>query len=511
MGKTWSFVLFNWRFGRGENIYFVNYCLNINIDLTLFKVAYSRLDDVRSFFGFTGLDPEADPSGYSFLCPDGHLQPLNTENPCTWISKPWPVIAARRSYAVRVQELFRTIDTSAQWQQALLQLLESFHVNISSLDFPISIGDYLDKSPGYQSAHSFAACYPPRQIVFCTSTLIEFSKCSWLQEVSNVYGIEPNIQCIRGESKFRCLNDVAEGVADLVITNQDERFRSEIDFNLTSILFEYSSHFEDNYVTIAVVKSNSKIQSYKDLYKKRACFPSLEGAAFLSVSQTISKLKLSNTNCTSSVEKFFSSDSCYGNINSCKDRYNGDAGALQCLDAHGDVAFLDMKTFKNLTNEKSDKYRVICPFAGDSSSRIISELCYLSFTSRGILLTNKNKTQTRINEIVNTFKTMDALFGKRNFRSGNIPFTLFGLFDRQHDVLFRDTTDSFATKFEISQKRPNDRNLEYHIDELVKNYETLKCQSGAIISSRFSIINLFFVLSVNFAIVLSFYSNGIYL
>lgn len=433
---------------------------------------------MRSFFGLTSSLEGADPDSYSFLCPDGHLQPLSTEFPCTWISKPWPVIASKRSYAEKVQELLRNIDTSLDWQQALLQLLESYHVNISSLDFPITIGDYLDKSSGYQSAHSFAACYPPRQIVFCTTTLIEFAKCSWLQEVSTVYGIEPNIQCIRGESKFRCLDDVANNVADLVVVSQDERLRSELNFNLSPILYEYSARFEDNYVTVAVVKSNSKIQSYKDLYEKRACFPSQEGAAFLSVAQTISRLKLSDTNCTSSVEKFFASDSCYGKINQCSDRYDGDEGALRCLEERADVAFMDMKTFKNLTSKHSSRYRVICPFQDDRSS-YVSDLCYLSFTSRGVIMTGRNKTKTRIDEIVNTLKSMDMHFGKRTFRSGNIPFTLYGQFDRQRDVIFRDSTDSLATKFEIVKKRPYDLNLEDHIADLVRNEEKLNCQSNA--------------------------------
>lgn len=157
--------------------------------------------------------------------------------------------------------MFRSIDTSSQWQQALLQLLESYHVNISSLDFPITIGDYLDLSSGYQSAHSFPACYPPRQIVYCTTTLIEFAKCSWLQEVSMVFGIEPNLQCIRGENLFRCLDDVARNVADVVLVDQDVRLSSERDFNLMPILYEFSSEFEMNYLTVAVVKSSSNIIS----------------------------------------------------------------------------------------------------------------------------------------------------------------------------------------------------------------------------------------------------------
>jgi hypothetical protein len=208
------------------------------------------------------LTPESDPNNYSFLCPDSHLQPINTKTPCAWINKPWSVLAAKRSHAEKVHKLFREIDPSSEWQRALLQLLESYHVNITSLDYPITINDYLDQSSGYQSAHSFPACYPPRQIVYCTTTVIEFAKCSWLQEVSTVYGIEPNLQCIRGENAFRCLDDVAKDVADLVLVDQDSRLKSERDFNLTSILYEFSSQFEQNYVTIAVVKASSNIKEF---------------------------------------------------------------------------------------------------------------------------------------------------------------------------------------------------------------------------------------------------------
>lgn len=83
-------------------------------------MAWVRLDDVKSHFGvrqsringcnsnlhivflssifqqFSGLPPEADPAGYSFLCPDGHLQPLDTRKPCVWLAKPWPSVAAQR-------------------------------------------------------------------------------------------------------------------------------------------------------------------------------------------------------------------------------------------------------------------------------------------------------------------------------------------------------------------------------------------------------------------------------
>jgi len=229
----------------------------------LLQLAYVRLDDARNFFGFTNITPESDPNNYSYLCPDSHLQPLSVENPCTWISKPWPAIAAKRTHAEKVTELFSNIDRSVEWQRVLLQLLESFSVNVTLLPTSITIDDYLDLGPGYQSAHSFPECDPPRQIVFCTTSLKEFSKCTWLQEVANVYGIEPNLQCVRGENQYRCLNDVAQGTADLVAIDQASRFSYEEKFNLIPILYEYAaSSFTDNYVTIAVVKEKSKIFNF---------------------------------------------------------------------------------------------------------------------------------------------------------------------------------------------------------------------------------------------------------
>lgn len=402
-------------------------------------------------------------------------------NPCTWISKPWSVIASQRKHAEKVQEIFRTIDINSDWQTALLQLLESYHVNVTSLDFPMTIDDYLDKSSGYQSAHSFAACNPPRQIVYCTTTLIEFNKCSWLQEVSNVYGIEPNVQCIRGENMFRCLDNVAKGVADIVNVNQDQRFRSEINFNLTSILYEYSSNFDDNYVTVAVAKANSKFRKFKDLKGRIACFPAQEGAAFLSVAQTLNKLQLSSNNCTSSVEEFFSSKSCYGKVNNCDARYDNEDGALKCLQEYGDVAFMDMKTFRNLTAKSTQKYRLICPFSTES--------CYLSFMSRGTLFTGKSKSQMRINEILNTFKTMEMHFGKQKFRSGNVPFRLFAPFDNRNNILFHDSTDEILTKSNFINRKI-DRNLEKYLNDIIKNYQKLNCNNSSLnlTTNHFSVI-----------------------
>lgn len=61
---------------------------------------------------------------------------------------------------------------------------------------------------------------------------------------------------------YRCLDDVAKDVADVVLVDQDARLRSEKDFNLTSLLYEFSTEFEQNYVTVAVVKTSSSINTF---------------------------------------------------------------------------------------------------------------------------------------------------------------------------------------------------------------------------------------------------------
>ncbi|KAG5680182.1 hypothetical protein PVAND_009707 [Polypedilum vanderplanki] len=462
------------------------------------QAAYIRLDDVRSFFGFTGLTAEADPNGYSFLCPDGHLQPLTVNNPCTWIAKPWPVIAARRTHAEKIQEMFRDIDINKDWQQALLMLLESYHVNISTLDIPMPIDDYLDKSSGYQSAHSFPACYPPRHIVYCTTSIIEFVKCSWLQEISTVYGIEPNLQCIRGESLFRCLDDVEKGIADVVRVDEEVRIKSERNFNLSPLLFEFSTDFESNHVTVAVVKKGSKIQSFLDIKGKTACFPSYEGSSFYSVMHELQQLKYIQDNCSKSIDNFFSPASCYGQEN-CRKEFSEDNGALKCLNEFGDIAFINLQTYKKL-NDTNENLRVICPGSFETKKyKRSSDICYLSWTSKGTLLINKSKTQLRRNEIISSLKSMDHYFGKYRFRAGDIPFTLFGPFDQKEDVLFRDSTDGFKTEYEIINYSKFDRSIESFYNKLL-NDDSHQC------SSANSVIGIKIIFLVISAIIVKFLS-----
>lgn len=72
---------------------------------------------------------------------------------------------------------------------------------------------------------------------------------------------------------------------------------------------------------------------------------------------------------------------------------------------------------------------------------------------------------------------MDNHFGKQKFKSGNIPFTMFGPFDQKTNVLFKDATDSLKTKYELSKISNFERNLENFYDELLKD-EHQYCNSS---------------------------------
>ncbi|XP_058837077.1 transferrin isoform X2 [Topomyia yanbarensis] len=424
------------------------------------EVAWVRLDDVRSHFGFSGLPPEADPSGYSFLCPDGHLQPLDTRKPCVWLAKPWPVVAAQRNVALMVQDKVAglTHDDIQSWQNALLMILETYHVNVSTLDNTIPVDDYLDQAVGFQDAYSFPSCNPPRSILFCTKSLVELAKCSWLQEVALVYGVEPNIQCMRSDTLDSCMKNVQHKVSDVVIVDQDTRLRAERDYQLKPILYEYSSTLDDKYVVVAVIRAGSNIKTGFDLRGKKACFPSYEGSAYLSVLESL----MNHTNfideCTD-ISSYFSTQSCNWNKKSrCSEVYTGEEGALRCLlEGNGDVAFISYETFKKFKgkdfqwarNYNPADFALFCPFNKPLKTKAV---CYLNWVPRGHIMISSSISELREKEIYNSLREIDRLLGKKH-RMTTASFTLYGAFDRKANVIFRDGTEALRGRTELYRDR----------------------------------------------------------
>lgn len=464
-----------------------------------------RLDDVRSHFGvrakkklynlqiltqpillphqqFSGLPPQSDYRDFSFLCPDSHLQPLNVSNPCVWVAKPWPAIAARSEYAERVQNILYQLnhDNETNWQNALLHLLETYHVHVSTLDTTIPIDTYLDQAVGFQGAYSFPSCNPPRSIVYCTTSIMQHIKCSWLQEASSVYGVEPNIQCIRADHLDRCMEDVKEGISDVVLVDESDRLRAQRDFKLKPILYEFATELQGRYAVVAVVRADSNIHSFQDLEDRKACFPSYEGAAFLSVTDTLRNLSLARScKADRSIKDYFHSKSCYwgdGSKGQCDEKYRGDQGALRCLtEGQGEVAFIDMAVWTKYTNAPGidpKNFKLLCPQPVDSKVNK-DGLCYLHWTTRGHLMIRNGTDVMRRNEIYNSLRDMDRLFGKKpQFKTQT--FTLYGPYDKKNNILFRDQSDGLLGVVDIVKDKFK-RNLERVFEEFANK----KCTSGA--------------------------------
>ncbi|XP_037914249.1 transferrin [Hermetia illucens] len=457
------------------------------------EVAWARLDDVRSHFGFSGLIAEANPNEYSFLCPDGLLQPLNSTYPCVWVAKPWQAIAAKNTHAANIQDIVHNLSHyDADWKHALLSLLETYHVNITSLDTTVPIGDYLEQAVGFQSAYSFPSCNPPRSIVFCTTSLIQHSKCSWLQEAASVYGIEPNLQCIRTESLERCLDDTKHKAADVVLVDQDHRVKAQKEYKLKPILYEFSKTMHERYVTVAIVK-DSNLKTMNDLQGLKACFPSHAGAAYLSVMETlrnVSKIKYPD------LEEYFSSDSCTWKTDNCPEKFKGDEGALRCLLESGSVAFLSYDIFKNFTEGKLNTswtfsgnrkmFSTVCPHGKNAKD----EVCYLHWTPRGHLMIHADTSLIRRNEIHNSLRDMDRLFGK-DMKAHTPSFTMFGPFDKRNNIIFRDNTEGLRGFVELSKDK-----MPRSMEDVYDMYSADKYVNSEGVRTTTSILGIVLVLTV---------------
>lgn len=398
------------------------------------------------------------------------MQPLNTTNPCVWVAQPWPAVAAQRDKAEQIQQLLATLSHNDEdsWQNALLNLLETYHVSITSLDTSIPIKDYLEQANGFASAYSFPSCNPPRGIVYCTISMIEHFKCSWLQEAASVYGVEPSVQCIRRDSLDQCMDSMSHKAAEIVLVDQSDRVRAERRYGLQPLLYEYAKKLQDRYTVVAVVHTDAEIYNFEDLRGKRACFPSYEGGAYLSALETIHYMwhKSKQQHLTSKdITDYFAYDSCTWESNQqgkCNEIYYGEEGALRCLaENRGDVAFVEMNVFEkfvgNALNSSSTwsqhvdpkALKLICPFGRSNKP---NDLCYVHWASRGQLMVNNQTKLLRKNEIYNAFRDMDRLFGK-HYVSHIIPFSMFGQFDRRQNVLFHDQTEGLRGIVEIRRDR----------------------------------------------------------
>ncbi|XP_068910367.1 transferrin [Tenebrio molitor] len=410
-------------------------------------VSWARLDDVRLHFGLVPGGPESSPEGYSFLCPDGTTRPVNGTNPCIWVVKPWPVVATKRTAAQDIQEFIASLSgaDSFSWQAAVLSLIETFHMSINKLEPIEPIETFLEKATGFLNANSFSGCHPPRTIRICTTSIIENAKCSWLRESAAVYGIEPDLDCLKADNTTHCMDAVSHKAADIVMVPPDLLNEAIQKYNLKSLFYE-TVNDNAKYLTVAVTRNGTTINKLEDLRGYKACFPAFDGVAWNSVVFTLrDKNLLRSCPYTAAATSFFGSSCIPGlphNEKYCDAvSYRGEFGALRCLlDKKGDVAFISKNSIVDFVNSPiENKFGRITPELFSVMCEKKSEGCHLTWSPVGQAMVRSNSTTLWTEDTLDVFLQLDSLFG-RSYKSLTTPLQMFGPYNGKSDILFHDNT-----------------------------------------------------------------------
>ncbi|XP_063235650.1 transferrin-like isoform X2 [Bacillus rossius redtenbacheri] len=446
-------------------------------------VAWARLDDIDLHFGISShVEPVTAAKDFSLLCPDGRQEPLDTPQHCTWMSRPWPAVVARKKVTQSIQKLISSLQDAKphSWQWALLHLVESFNQDIVPLDKIMPLEDYLHQAPGFLKAYSLPACRPPRTVRVCTRSNVEAAKCRMLAQAAQALGVWPDLACVPGVSAEECALSVQEGNADVTVTLPQWQHVARRKYKLKPLLFEFSPDTSALYEVAAVVKAGKGIRNIQDLKGKKACFPSYDGVGWNTMVSLLKNNGLLTKSCpfSAALGEFFS-EACVPGLNAtsnmnslCPSEINntfaGEAGAFKCLaSGKGDVAFISMNTVKKYTDGnskeawakdlKSAEFRPLCTNGS-------SPACFLSWATPGQVMVYSNISSTRHEEIYLTFLTLQDYFGKKMKTPGM--FQLFSAFDNYSNVLFQDRTERLDTLAGLQREKPLRHNYERMLEAL---------------------------------------------
>ncbi|XP_074025807.1 transferrin 3 [Leptinotarsa decemlineata] len=469
-------------------------------------ISWARLDDVKSHFGLVAGSAEATPERYSFLCPDDSIIPVNSSKPCVWVVKPWPVVAAKREKADEIQKLVSSLSHKDQntWKFSLLNLIETSYTNFFKLPTLEPIESYLDRATGYLSANSFSGCHPPRTIRICTTSIIENAKCSWMRESAGVYGVEPDLECIKADNTTHCMMAINMNAADVVMVPPDMVHEAVEKYNLKTLFYETVLESE-KYLTVAVTRQGANINSFEDFRGKKACFPVYDGVAWNTVKNTLFSKKLIKYCPLDQEMASFFGPSCTpglpekegGNLKKLcqQEDFNGEFGALHCLSSEaGDVAFVSKNSIRKFTSDESegnpgnrlsmDDFQILCE--GNSKN------CHLSWASAAQAMIRSNSSDLWMKDSLDVFLQLDGLFGK-NFKFLTNPFTMFGQYDGKSNLLFQDSTQRL-------RNRPNARDTDtmpyfYNFTLKTDDYCTIRSSSSNLSPTYLYIFIAFIYLS----------------
>ncbi|KAF7400737.1 hypothetical protein HZH66_005921 [Vespula vulgaris] len=492
------------------------------------NVAYVALEYVHQYF------KEDQKTQYQFLCPDGSLQNLTSNNPCAWIKQPWSAIVARKKVADELTTNFNRwfwgskTYAAETWSESLKRFIEEDSV-ITNITKPTSLVTYLAEGRKEIRLSDVKTC--GNVIRWCTISILETAKCEWIAKEAIALGIEPKISCWQTNSTFECFRDIADNKADIITIDSNYGYLARKVYNLTSILYTDTDKqtMKDNMIMAVLRKpedGNYPIKNFQQLKGHTACFPEYGAIAWLSFINTARMNRIiSSASCN--YPKLLSnlfSGTCIPGINNSNhgnsiissniinklcsvcpkkndtdctanssNSYYGDKGALRCLNERaGDIAFVKIGNIKEEKNNLN-QYHILCKNGSLAATPGINldkpELCALSVTiDSEVVSRKKNAEIDSLNAILSLLKLQDWLGHRVNTKR---ILHIYEKFNGTNDLLFKSSTIGLESTTSKIESVLAYKELFNHVDE---------CSSaGLLMFSNITLIALV-VISIYFII-----------
>lgn len=173
------------------------------------EVTYVSLQEAQQFFK----DNAESAQQYQFLCPNGTVVPALSDNPCTWLQQPWPVILTNRESSVPLNSAINSwLNGGQAWQEAIKEILthDSMTVRDSAIQAPNSYINAKRPLPVEQDVCD-------TKVKWCTTSVLEHEKCQVARAAGVTTGTYPLVECRSPTTDtIRCLSDIAKGEADFM-------------------------------------------------------------------------------------------------------------------------------------------------------------------------------------------------------------------------------------------------------------------------------------------------------
>jgi len=167
---------------------------------------------------------------YKYLCPNGSVQDIPSERPCTWLQQPWKsVIAKDKGTAKNVTDNLKLIVPTSVMSRSSLISSWKLVVQRLLLGKKTRLFLYEDNNTllkgfiqnGREIPETISRVHCHKKIKWCTTSETENKKCEWLRQAAIIQGIFPELQCVQGTSHLDCFKKINMTEADIVGTNSN--------------------------------------------------------------------------------------------------------------------------------------------------------------------------------------------------------------------------------------------------------------------------------------------------